>query len=235
MSSPEHQLTSDDVRVSEFHALVRERRSIRAFLPNALSTDVLESVFEAAQYAPSNCNTQPWQTVVVSGAAKDRLKKRISDDFFAGKMTMDFPYDGKYEGVYKDRQYAAAKALYDALGITREDKAARGEAFARNFEFFGAPHVAFLFLPESFGIREAADLGMYAQTLMLSLSAHGLASCPQTALSFFADQIREELDVPCSQKLLFGISFGVEAVGQAVNSSRTDRAGLDAAVKFVKD
>ncbi len=235
MSSPEHQLTSDDVRVSEFHALVRERRSIRAFLPNALSTDVLESVFEAAQYAPSNCNTQPWQTVVVSGAAKDRLKKRIRDDFFAGKMTMDFPYDGKYEGVYKDRQYAAAKALYDALGITREDKAARGEAFARNFEFFGAPHVAFLFLPESFGIREAADLGMYAQTLMLSLSAHGLASCPQTALSFFADQIREELDVPSSQKLLFGISFGVEAVGQAVNACRTDRAGLDAAVKFVKD
>ena len=200
-----------------------------------MSAETLQSVFDAAQYAPSNCNTQPWQAVVVSGAAKDRLKKRISEDFLAGKMTMDFPYDGKYEGVYKDRQYAAAKALYDALGITREDKAARGEAFYKNFEFFGAPHVAFLFLPEPFGIREAADLGMYAQNLMLSLSAHGLASCPQTALSFFADQIREELDIPASQKLLFGISFGVEAVGSPANACRTERAELSAAVNFINE
>ncbi|HCS26523.1 MAG TPA: nitroreductase [Spongiibacteraceae bacterium] len=235
MSEQLQQITSDDVRVSEFHALVRQRRSIRAFLPDPVSAETLQSVFDAAQYAPSNCNTQPWQAVVVSGAAKDRLKKRISEDFLAGKMTMDFPYDGKYEGVYKDRQYAAAKALYDALGITREDKAARGEAFYKNFEFFGAPHVAFLFLPEPFGIREAADLGMYAQNLMLSLSAHGLASCPQTALSFFADQIREELDIPASQKLLFGISFGVEAVGSPANACRTERAELSAAVNFINE
>lgn len=235
MSNPLYQPSSDDVRVSDFHALVRQRRSIRAFSSEPVAPALLESVFDAAQYAPSNCNTQPWQTVVVSGEAKDRLKNRISEDFLAGKMSMDFPYDGKYEGVYKDRQYAAAHALYEALGITREDKVARGEAFSRNFEFFGAPHVAFLFLPESFGIREAADLGMYAQTLMLSLSAHGLASCPQTALSFFADQIRDELNIPASQKLLFGISFGAEVVGHPANACRTERADLAAAVNFINE
>lgn len=236
MNNPvEQQPSSDDVRISDFHALVRQRRSVRAFLPEAVSAATLQSVFNAAQFAPSNCNTQPWQTVVVSGAAKERLKKRISEDFYAGKMSMDFPYDGKYDGVYKDRQYAAAAALYDALGITREDKAARGEAFSRNFEFFGAPHVAFLFLPEPFGIREAADLGMYAQNLMLSLSAHGLASCPQTALSFFADQVREELHIPGSQKLLFGISFGIEVVGHPANACRTERADQASAVKFINE
>lgn len=235
MNKREQFISSDEVRISDFHALVRQRRSIRAFSPDPVSPALLKSVFDAAQYAPSNCNTQPWQTVVVGGAAKDRLKKRIGEDFLAGKMIMDFPYDGKYEGVYKDRQYAAAKALYDALGITREDKAARGEAFARNFEFFGAPHVAFLFLPDAFGIREAADLGMYAQTLMLSLSAHGLASCPQTALSFFADQIREELDIPASHKLLFGISFGAEVLGHPANACRTDRADVESAVTFINE
>lgn len=235
MNKPNQLLSSDDVRIGDFHALVRQRRSIRAFSPEPLSSALLQSVFEAAQYAPSNCNTQPWHAIVVSGGAKERLKKRISEDFLAGKMTMDFPYDGKYEGVYKDRQYAAAKALYDALGITREDKAARGEAFYQNFEFFGAPHVAFLFLPEPFGIREAADLGMYAQNLMLSLSAHGLASCPQTALSFFADQIREELGIPASQKLLFGISFGAERIAHPANACRTERADIDAAVTFIND
>ncbi len=235
MNESEQLSSSDDVRISDFHALVRQRRSVRAFSSEPVSSALLQSVFESAQYAPSNCNTQPWQAVVVSGEAKERLKKRISEDFLAGKMTMDFPYDGKYEGVYKDRQYASAKALYDALGIEREDKAARGEAFLRNFEFFGAPHVAFLFLHESFGIREAADLGMYAQTLMLSLSAHGLASCPQTALSFFADQVREELNVPSSQKLLFGISFGAESLGHPANNCRTERAEIDAAVNFIND
>ena len=219
----------------QFKVLVQERRSVRAFLDQPVSEALLTSVFEAAQQAPSNCNTQPWQVAVVSGAAKDRLKARISGDFLQGKMTMDFPYDGKYEGVYKERQYDAAKRLYDALGITREDKAARGEAFYRNFEFFGAPHVAFLFLPESFGIREAADLGMYAQNMMLSLSAHGLASCPQTALSFFADQIREELAIDGSNKLLFGISFGYEDTSHAANTCRTDRAALDATVQFINE
>lgn len=103
---------------------------------------------------------------------------------------MDFPYDGAYEGVYKERQYASAQALYDAVSITRADKAARHTQFMRNFTFFDAPHGAFLFLPEPFGLREAADLGMYAQTLMLALTAHGLSSCPQTALSFQADFVR---------------------------------------------
>lgn len=218
---------------ADFRALVEQRRSVRAFLPQAVPEALLKTVFECAQRAPSNCNTQPWHTVVVSGEARERLKQRISADFLAGKMTMDFPYDGKYDGVYKDRQYGAAQALYDSLGITREDKAARGEAFSRNFEFFGAPHVAFVFLPEPFGIREAADLGMYAQTLMLSMSAHGLASCPQTALSFFADQVREELDLPKSLRLLFGISFGYEDTEHPINRCWTDRAELASAVQFI--
>ncbi|WP_372780757.1 nitroreductase [Litorivivens sp.] len=226
---------SETFSAAQFQALVRERRSVRAFLEQPVADTVLASVFETAQQAPSNCNTQPWIVAVVSGAAKERLKARISSDFVQGKMTMDFPYDGKYEGVYKERQYDAAKQLYDALGISREDKAARGEAFYRNFEFFGAPHVAFLFLPEHFGIREAADLGMYAQNLMLSLSAHGLASCPQTALSFFADQIREELGVDSSNKLLFGISFGYEDQNHPANNCVTGRADLAAAVNFIND
>ena len=111
--------------------------------------------------------------------------------------------------MYKERQYGSAQALYDAVGIERKDKVRRQEQFMRNFSFFDAPHVAFLFLPEPFGLREAADLGMYAQTLMLGMVAHGLGSCPQTALSFEADLIRETLGIDASNKLLFGISFGV--------------------------
>ena len=53
----------------------------------------------------------------------------------------------------------------------------------------------FVFLPEHFGIREAYDVGMYAQTLMLSMTAHGLACCPQTALIFVSDPVRETMGI----------------------------------------
>ena len=215
-----------------FKNIVNNRRSVRAFLPEPVSESILHSVFATAQRAPSNCNTQPWEVAVASGNAIERLRKLIPEAFAAGQWTMDFPYDGKYEGVYKERQHGAAAELYGAMGIGRENKALRQAQFMKNFEFFDAPHVAFLFLPEPFGIREAADLGMYAQNLMLSMTAHGLASCPQTALSFMADLVRRELGIGEHNKLLFGISFGYEDTNNSANKCWTDRAAVTEAVSF---
>ena len=217
-----------------FTDIVNNRRSVRGFLNKAIPQPLLNQVFELAQKAPSNCNTQPWQVYIASGAARDALAKKLPESIMSGKFTMDFEYQGQYQGVYKERQHGAAKSLYDALGISREDKDKRNEAFFQNFRFFGAPHVAFLFLPEAFGIREAADVGMYAQNLMLSLTAYGLASCPQTALSFDADTVRDVLGVDASNKLLFGISFGYEDADNSVNSCRVGRAPLEQNIHFVE-
>jgi hypothetical protein len=217
--------TRDD-RAQLFAEIVDSRKSARGFKPEPVPQALLDQVFGVALRAPSNCNTQPWQTHVASGDKLEALRKRLPEAFMKGEFTMDFPYDGKYEGVYKERQYASAEALYSAMGIAREEKDKRNVAFMRNFTFFEAPHVAFLFLPEPFGLREACDLGMYAQTLMLSMVAHGLACCPQTALSFLAGQVREELDIDAGNRLLFGISFGFEDESHPANRCRTDRAGL---------
>lgn len=219
-------------RAETFADIVSSRRSLRAFLPQAADQATLDAVFAIAQRAPSNCNTQPWCTHVVSGAKLDALRAEMPDRFMSGNFSMDFPYDGVYEGVYKERQYAAAQALYDAVGIKREEKDKRHVQFMRNFRFFDAPHVAFLFLPEPFGLREAADLGMYAQTLMLSLTAHGMGSCPQTALSFQADYVREQLGIEANNKLVFGISFGYPDTDDPANSCQTDRALGGDAVTF---
>ncbi|MEP5766467.1 MAG: nitroreductase [Halieaceae bacterium] len=215
-----------------FASIVDSRKSARGFKPEPVSQAVLDEVFGVALRAPSNCNTQPWQVHVASGEVIEQLRSVMPGAFMKGEFTMDFPYDGKYDGVYKERQYAAAQALYDAMGIKREEKDKRNAAFMRNFTFFDAPHVAFLFLPEPFGLREACDLGMYAQTLMLSMVAHGLACCPQTALSFQADLIRETLGVDSGNKLLFGLSFGYEDTGHDSNRCRTDRGALADIVHF---
>ena len=210
------------------------RRSVRAFLPEQVPPSLLEQIFQAALTAPSNCNTQPWQVYVASGNAVETLRARLPEHYTRGELSMDFPYDGGYQGVYKERQYAAAHALYDAMGIARDDKAERQASLLRNFSFFGAPHVAFVFLPEPFGLREAADVGMFAQNLMLSMTAHGIASCPQTALSFFADPVREVLNVESSNKLLMGISFGYEDTSAPVNQCKPGRGALSEFVHFVE-
>ena len=215
-----------------FADIARQRRSVRGFISKPVEQTLLNRVFETASTAPSNCNTQPWECAVVSGDKLETLRQRIPDAFASGQWTMDFPYDGKYAGVYKERQYQAAADLYAAMGIAREDKVGRNAQFMRNFEFFGAPHVAFIFLPEPFGLREAADCGMFAQNLMLSLTAEGLASCPQTALSFNADLVREVLDIPPENKLLFGISFGYEDADDQANRCRTQRAPLGECIRF---
>ena len=215
-----------------FAQVVEERRSLRAFKAEPVSEQLLKEVFQVAQRAPSNCNTQPWLVHVASGASIEKLRAEMSERFMAGEMSLDFPYDGSYDGVYKERQHGSAQALYDSVGIERSDKASRHVQFMRNFTFFDAPHVAFFFLPEPFGLREAADLGMFAQTLLLAMTAHGVACCPQTALSFNADLVRRELGVEADWRLLFGISFGYEDESAAANRCRVGRAALAEVVRF---
>ena len=50
-----------------FREATRMRRSIRGFLDKPLPESVIREVLEDAQHAPSNCNTQPWNTHVVQG------------------------------------------------------------------------------------------------------------------------------------------------------------------------
>ena len=214
-----------------FLNIVANRRSMRAFKPDPVPRAVIEAVMGGAQQAPSNCNTQPWFVHVVTGDTLEQLRATLPTQFAAGEVALDFPYDGQYDGVYKERQYASATALYDALGISRDEKAARNEWFMRNFTFFDAPAVAFFTLPSQFGLREACDLGMYAQTVMLGLVAHGLGSCPQTSLGFMANVIRPALGLGDHEKLMFGLSFGY-ATETPVNQVQTERAALHDVVTF---
>ena len=215
-----------------FDQLARSRRSIRGFLPEPIAADRLQKIFETAAYAPSNCNTQPWQSHVVSGEMRDRLSSIFMETIGQGNFSMDYPYDAKYEGVFRKRQLDVGILLYQALGVTREDNEGKRRAFLRNLEFFDAPHAVFIFMPEWCGIREACDVGMYAQNLMLTMQSHGVASCPQTILGYDADSVRRELKIDSTMKLLFGISFGYENSGLPENQIVPERAPLDDHVNF---
>jgi hypothetical protein len=163
---------------------------------------------------------------------RDRLSRIFMDTIGQGKHSLDYPYDAKYDGEYRKRQLDVGILLYQALGVTRDDKAGKRRAFLRNLEFFDAPQVVFIFMPDWCGIREACDVGMYAQNLMLAMRAQGIASCPQTILGYDADSVRRELDIDSTMKLLFGISFGYEDPGLPENQIVPERAELSQLVHF---
>ncbi len=217
-----------------FRDVVRERHSVRNFHPQPVPEDILRSVLEDAQRSPSNCNTQPWQTHIVSGSKRDALSKAILAADDAGQLTPDFSFGiNDFPGIYRERYRAQGAAYYQAIGVKREDYDQRRDASRRNLEFFGAPHVALLFMPEvGDNVRVAGDIGMYAQTLLLSLTAHGLGGVPQTMLGFYGETIRKELDIDPSLKLLFGISLGYPDRGHPANQYRINKAPISESVIF---
>jgi nitroreductase len=218
----------------QFHEAVRERHSVRSFLPTPLPDEALRAVLEDAQLAPSNCNTQPWDVHVVSGAKRDTLSEAIIAADAAGHFTPDFSFStDDFYGEYSARAKAQGAAYYQAIGVAREAYDERLCATQRNLCFFDAPHVALLFLP-AFGdcVRVASDIGMYGQTFLLSLAARGLGGIPQTMLGFYAGTIREVLGVDPARKMLFGISFGYPDTGSAANGYRIDKVPIEQSVTF---
>lgn len=218
----------------EISALMKARRSMRELLPDTVPQPILNEVFEAASSAPSNCNTQPWKVVAVSGERAENLKKRLVETVGQGDVQMDVPFDiAVYPEEQTSRMHAAASLMYTAADIAREDSAGRHKFILNNLNFFGASQAVFFFLPEWAGTRGAADLGMYAQNVMLAMRAKNIGSCPQTILSFNADVVRESLGVDSSFQLLFGLSFGYFDPDRPLNQVRTERASLAETVEFL--
>jgi nitroreductase len=212
--------------------LIRGRRATRAFLPDEVPADTMRTVFELAGHAPSNSNTQPWCVEVVSGAARDRLADALVAAHAAGRQSVDFPYrEGLFQGALATRRAQFGAQLYETLGIARDDTDLLDGYNTQSLRFYGAPHVAMLFAPAETEARIAADMGIYMQTLLLAMEAHGMASCPQALLSFYADTVRAELGVD-QRKILIGIAFGYADESAAVNTLRVPRADLAETTRF---
>jgi nitroreductase len=217
-----------------FSQVLRLRRSCRGFLETPVPDQMITSVLEDAKLAPSNCNTQPWETHIVSGNKLKELSEALLKENNAERFSPDFSFDlGDYHGRYQQRHFNLGKAMYEGFGVERDDKEGRREVSDLNYKFFNAPHLAIPFMP-SFGdnVRVGGDIGMYGQTFLLSLTAHGLAGIPQTSLGFFAGVIREILNVPGELKMLFGISFGYADEDAPGNSFKLGRDPITSSVTF---
>ena len=66
------------MEIDKFIELLKSRRSIRAYKPDPIPNEYIQKIIEAARWAPSGGNSQPWEFIVIQ---KKELKDRIADLF----------------------------------------------------------------------------------------------------------------------------------------------------------
>ncbi len=213
--------------------LLRGRHSCRAFLPRAVERDTIERLLSLAQRTPSWCNVQPWHVDLFGAEATRALADALFRHVASGAAeTPDIPFPPGYEGVALARRRVCGFQLYGALGIERGDRE-RALAQAReNFRFFGAPHFALVSTDAALGPYGGIDCGGYVSVFLLAAQALGLGAVPQAAVAGHAAWLREHVGLPQGRSVVCGISFGYPDAAHPANGFRTERAGLDEAVRW---
>jgi len=204
---------------------IRRRASTRAYLDKSVDRPTIESILDAARWAPSGVDAQPWRVAVLTGKTKQSLSEALLAARVAGEPERpDYHYYPKrWEDPYKSRRLACGLALYQALGIGRDDTDRRMKSWNNNYRFFGAPAGLLFFLDRSLAQGSWVDMGMFIENVMLAALGHGLATCPQASLAEYPDIARKLLNIPDSQALVCGMALGYPDATAPVNNYRTAR------------
>ena len=210
---------------------VNARKSVRAFLPDPVSNDVIAELLTTASRAPSGGNVQPWRIYVVNGDSMTRFRQFLAD------RPVEAPaydiYPSPLHEPYRSSRFKIGEDMYATLGIERDDKAGRLAQFAKNLDFFGAPAAIFCFIDRIMGPPQWSDLGMFLQTFMLLAQEAGLDTCPQEAWAVYEHAVSEFVGAPPEERIFCGVAIGHADPAAPINSLTTAREPLDVFATFV--
>lgn len=136
--------------------IIKRRRSVRSYTPQALSREQLSRIVEAAGWAPSGMNSQSWQFMILTGDALEYIRIIVRDYF------RDLALNPTHPPFFaKCKEWAAD----DAYSF-----------------FYNAP--ALLVISNRKDYRNAvADCAAAAENAILEAAAMDIASCWITTLS----------------------------------------------------
>ena len=180
---------SDAPRIDLYDAL-RTTRAVRRHRPDPIPDDVLLRVLEAATWAPSGGNAQPWRVVVV----RDPAKRRALRDLY-------LPLWQDYQAHYQ----AESAGLRGEAAAKRDRLLAAADHLARHLDV--SPVIAvFCFDPRRLAITDAgldrpsvvggASLYPAVQNLLLACRAEGLGCVLTTLLCRAEPAVRALLEIP---------------------------------------
>ena len=213
---------------------LKTRKSVRAFTDKKVSTKTIEQILKSSGYAPSGVNAQPWKVAVLTGESKQNLSAKMVAAFKSGTVPkMDYNYYPLiWKEPYKTRRKECGLLMYSTLNITREDKQRQIEQWAKNYMSFDAPVMLLFFIDKDMEKGSYVDYGMFLQSIMLTATSLGLATCPQAALGEYPHIVRAELDIEDNWLVLCGISLGYEDTEDVINSYRTSRVQTSSFISY---
>ncbi len=167
--------------MSAVPAFVEARRSIRAFLPDALPRADLDTIVEAACLAPAPHHSRPWRFVVVdTDGAKHALTRG---------MGARWERDLRADGVAPERVAELVEASYRKL--------LRAPAFVVGcLTWNGLDRYPDEGRQRAEWGMALLSLGAAVENLMLTATDRGLASCWVAAPIFCPEEARDALSLP---------------------------------------
>ncbi len=193
--------------------LIKSRRSVRRYTAEAIPKETIWRLLEAATWAPSAHNRQPWRFAVSTESAdKDRLARAMG-----ARLRADRRADGDDpEDIERDvaRSYARLTGAPVLIVVCLS---------MGNMDTYPDPRRS-----RNEWIMAAQSTAMAAQNLLLLAHADGLAACWVCAPLFVPGLVRETLKLPYDWE-----PQGLITLGKAAETREKTRAPIGTRVRFV--
>ncbi|MBA7560488.1 Nitrobenzene nitroreductase [subsurface metagenome] len=219
----------------ELKKAVKNRRSIRSFLPRPVEKGIIEEIISNALWAPSWGNTQPWEITVVTGDLLVTFKEENRCAAMSGKQPdPDIPMPGEWPDINKKRYRDVGRSTLEALSIPRENAEARLNFYNHMLGLFDAPALLLITVDKEISLEYSMlDAGLFIQTLCLLAHERGLGTCIMAAAVQYPDRLRTFFEIPDTRRIVIGVALGWPDQGSPVNTFERARGNLDEFVRWV--
>jgi nitroreductase len=200
---------------------IEGRRSIRAFKPDPVPREMIETILQLATKAPSAINLQPWEFTVVSGKEKERLSRRLLKAYGEKRVSCS-PEATSPLPLEVDRRrrelFQEMKPYVDQLGVSFDAFINEG-----SFNFYGAPTAIIISIDQAFPKTRLICIGASLGYLVLAAKAHGLGTCPIGFITAFEDEIKDQLNIPEGKEVILGVALGFADSENLINQFKSSR------------
>ena len=172
---------------------IKERHSTRAFRPDPVNRETIETLLHLSASAPSAINLQPWEFTVVSGEEKKRLSRLLIKRMRERQISCGPGAKDRLPDHLHQRQKTLLDCMLPNLpeGVSFQDFINEGSC-----NFYGAPTAIIITLDQVFSSARLTDIGIALGYLLLAAHALGLGTCPVGLIAAFDDDIKEALSLP---------------------------------------